>query len=128
MNDELSLFIAKENLKKKTVEQSIAFEDDVSKKRIAILDKEYEYGKISKQKYEEAKILIDVEAKRRQAEIAVNMKKKGQKPKSESAIEKGLVDENLGTPYPGTYEQETAPIKRKGQQERVQKIAFEGKK
>ena len=63
-----------------------------------------------------------------QAAIAVNMKKKGQKPKSESAIEKGIVDENLGLPNPGTYEQETAPIKRKGQQERVQKIAFESKK
>jgi len=49
--------------------------------------------------------------------------------KKESAIEKGLVDENLGMPNPGTYEQETAPLRRKlGQQERVQKIAFEGKK
>lgn len=63
-----------------------------------------------------------------QAAIAVNMKKKGQKPKSESAIEKGIVDENLGLPNPGTYEQETAPIKRKGQQERTQSIAFESKK
>lgn len=71
LNEELSLFVAKENLKKKTVEEQIAFEETVSKKRIAILDKEYEYGKVSKAKYEEAKILIDVEAKRRQAEIAV---------------------------------------------------------
>jgi hypothetical protein len=71
MNDELSLFIAKESLKKKTLEESLSYEDEVSKKRISILDKEYEYGKISKQKYEEQKILIDVEAKRKQAEIAV---------------------------------------------------------
>lgn len=49
------------------------------------------------------------------------------KPKKESAIMKGLVDENLGTPYPGTYEQEYGPYKRKGQ-ERTMKIAFEGKK
>lgn len=49
------------------------------------------------------------------------------KPKKESAIMKGLVDENLGTPYPGTYEQEFGPFKRKGQ-ERTMKIAFEGKK
>lgn len=48
--------------------------------------------------------------------------------KSESAIMRGLVDETLGTPYPGTYEQEMEPFKRKGQQQRVQKIAFEGKK
>lgn len=46
----------------------------------------------------------------------------------ESAIMKGLVDENLGGPYPGTYEQETAAIKIPAKQERVQKIAFEGKK
>ena len=63
-----------------------------------------------------------------QAAIAISMKKKGQKPKQESAIEKGIVDENLGMPYPGTYEQETAPFKRTSQQQRVQKIAFEGKK
>lgn len=46
------------------------------------------------------------------------------KQKRESAIMKGLVDENLGGPYPGTYEQEIAPIKHKAKQERVQKIAF----
>lgn len=63
-----------------------------------------------------------------QAAIAISMKKKGQKPKQESSIIKGLVDENLGTPYPGTYEQETAPIRRPAKQERVMKIAFEGKK
>lgn len=62
-----------------------------------------------------------------QAAIAISMKKKGQKPKQESAIEKGIVDENLGMPYPGTYEQETAPFKRTSKQQRVQKIAFEGK-
>ena len=71
MNDELSLFVAKESLKKKTLEESLSYEDEVSKKRIAILDKEYDYGKISKQKYEEQKILIDVEAKKKQAEITV---------------------------------------------------------
>ena len=71
MNDELSLFVAKESLKKKTLEESLSYEDEVSRKRISILDKEYEYGKISKQKYEEQKILIDVEAKRKQAEITV---------------------------------------------------------
>jgi hypothetical protein len=74
------------------------------------------------------KLLREAANPAQQAAIAVNMKKKGQKPKQESAIEKGIIDENLGTPYPGTYEQETAPIRRKGQQERVQKIAFESKK
>lgn len=59
-----------------------------------------------------------------QAAIAIAMKKAGKKPKGESAIMKGLVDENLGTPYPGTYEQETQQIRKNSQQERVQKIAF----
>lgn len=49
------------------------------------------------------------------------------KPKKESAIMKGLVDENLGTPYPGTYEQEFGPFKRKGS-ERTMKLTTEGKK
>ena len=49
------------------------------------------------------------------------------KPKKESAIMKGLVDENLGTPYPGTYEQETAPFRHKSKQDRVMKMTSEGK-
>ncbi len=40
---------------------------------------------------------------------------------------KGIQNETLGLPYPGTYEQENDPFKRKGQ-ERTMKIAFEGKK
>jgi hypothetical protein len=62
-----------------------------------------------------------------QAAIAIAMKKAGQKPKRESAIMKGLVDETLGTPYPGTYEQETAMIKRKGPQ-RITAMTHESKK
>jgi hypothetical protein len=37
-----------------------------------------------------------------------------EKPKRESAIMKGLVDETKGLPYPGTYEQETENIKSHG--------------
>jgi len=58
-------------------------------------------------------------------------------PAKESSIMKGLQMEgddeeyhtggSLGTPYPGTYEQETAPLRRRGS-ERTLKIAFEGKK
>jgi hypothetical protein len=62
-----------------------------------------------------------------QAAIAIAMKKAGKKPKRESAIMKGLVDETLGTPYPGTYEQETATIKRKGP-ERITAMTYESKK
>ena len=61
-----------------------------------------------------------------QAAIAIAMKKAGKKPKRESAIMKGLVDETLGTPYPGTYEQETSMIKRKGPQ-RITAMTYENK-
>lgn len=44
------------------------------------------------------------------------------KSKKESAIMKGIVDETLGTPYPGTYEQETAAFKSKSKQERITKL------
>jgi len=40
--------------------------------------------------------------------------------------QKGLTLENLGMPYPGTYEQETLPYRTKGQK-RTQSIAFETK-
>ncbi len=49
------------------------------------------------------------------------------KPKKESAIMKGIQNETLGTPYPGTYEQEFGPFKRKGS-ERIMKLTTEGKK
>lgn len=48
------------------------------------------------------------------------------KPKKESAIMKGIVDETLGTPYPGTYEQENKPFMRKGPK-RTMKLTTEGK-
>lgn len=79
MNDELSLFIAKENIKQKTIEESLKFEEDASKKRIEILEKEYAFGKISKTKFEEQKLLIETEAKRKQAELAIeNLEKEKQ--------------------------------------------------
>lgn len=49
------------------------------------------------------------------------------KPKRESAIMKGIVDETLGTPYPGTYEQENKPFMRKGPK-RTMKLTTEGNK
>jgi hypothetical protein len=75
MNDEVSLFIAKENLKSKTLEQSIAFEETSSQKRIAILDKEYAYGKISKAKYDEDIITITNETALKQTQLLLNHSK-----------------------------------------------------
>lgn len=79
MNDELSLFVAIENTKQKTIEESLRFEEEASKKRLEILEKEYAFGKISKTKYEEQKLLIEVETRKRQAELAVeNLEKEAE--------------------------------------------------
>jgi hypothetical protein len=40
---------------------------------------------------------------------------------------KGIQNETLGTPYPGTYEQENDPFKSKGPK-RTMKMTSEGKK
>lgn len=67
MNDDLSLFIATENLKKKSTLESVDFILKVSQKRIEILEKEYAYGKLSKQKYEEELIKISEDSSNQQA-------------------------------------------------------------
>ncbi len=61
MNQELSLFVAKENLKTKTVEQSLIFEQQLSDKRIALLNKELEFGKKSQIQYQQELITIQSE-------------------------------------------------------------------
>jgi len=60
-----------------------------------------------------------------QAAIAIAMKKAGKKPKGESAIMKGLVDETLGMQDPGTYEQMIAPIKTVSKKDRTMKMTSE---
>ena len=79
-------------------------------------------------------IISETANPKKQAAIAIAMKKAGKKPKKESAIMKGIQFEgndeefhtggSLGTPYPSTYEQETLPYRTKGQK-RTQAIAFE---
>lgn len=72
MNEELALYIAKNQTENKSVEESLRFEQEVSKKRLAILKQEFDYGKISKQKYEEQKLLIEFESAKKQAQIGID--------------------------------------------------------
>jgi len=71
MNSELSKFILKENQKRKTLEESITFEESVMQKRLAILEKELQFGKKIKSEYEAEKLQIEYESKQKIAELAV---------------------------------------------------------
>lgn len=71
MNDELQIFQTRESQKKKTLEQSIAFEQQVMQKRIDILNKEKEFGKKTATQYQAEKLQIEVEGKQKIAELAV---------------------------------------------------------
>lgn len=56
----------------------------------------------------------------------VKCRKKGAKNWGTGGKKNESIEENLGMPYPGTYEQETLPYRTKGQK-RTQSIAFETK-
>lgn len=71
MNDELQVFQIKESKKKKSLADSLAYEDQVMQKRLAILDKEKEFGKKTVTQYEAEKLQIEVEASQKKAELAV---------------------------------------------------------
>ena len=71
MNDELQVYQIKESRKNKTLEQSIAFEEQVMQRRLAILNKEKEFGKKTVTQYEAEKLQIEAESKGKIAELAV---------------------------------------------------------
>lgn len=94
LNEELALFIAIQRNKDQSAEERILFEQDLSDQRIAILDKEYEYGRISKQKYEEQKLTILYESSRKQAEISIaNLEFELQN--NQASLDDKLLKENL---------------------------------
>ncbi len=71
MNAELQKFILKESAKRKTLEESITYEENIMKKRIAILEKEKQFGKKIQAEYELEKLQIEAESKGKIAELAV---------------------------------------------------------
>ena len=71
MNDQLQIFEIKESKKIKTFEESLKYEDVLAQKRLAILDKEKQYGKKTTTEYEAEKLQIKVETDRKKAELSV---------------------------------------------------------
>lgn len=71
LNDELALFIAINKIEKKTFADQIIFEQELSDKRLAILEKEFAFGKKSKAKYEEEKLNIEKETLEKQAILSI---------------------------------------------------------
>lgn len=71
MNDELQIFQTREAQKKKTLEESLKFEDEVMQKRLEILNKEKEFGKKTESQYQSERLQIEVETTRKKAELSV---------------------------------------------------------
>lgn len=75
MNQELNLFVAKENLKIKSVQQSVVYEQQYSQMRIDILEKEYAFGKKSKLQYDAEIIQITQDTSLKLNELILNRSK-----------------------------------------------------
>ena len=67
----LDLYIAEQGTKKQSLQDSLDFEKTVSDKKIEILKKEFEAGKISKTKYESEKLNISSAYLKMQSDLAV---------------------------------------------------------
>lgn len=70
-NEELALYIAQNDGKKKSLADELAYEEGVRNKRLANNEFEYSKGKISKTAYETAKLNITSDFAKAQADIAV---------------------------------------------------------
>lgn len=70
--DEISLFMAQQSIKKKALADELAFEEQLSKKRLALLEREFKAGKMSKTAYEAEKLNISNEFLKKQAEATIN--------------------------------------------------------
>jgi len=69
--DEIDLFIAQQGIKKKALADELAFEEQLSKKRLALLEREYKAGKMSKTAYETEKLNISNEFLKKQMDSIV---------------------------------------------------------
>ncbi len=69
--EEIDLFIAQQGYKEKSLQEQLNFEEQLSQKRLELLEREYKAGKISKTKYETDKLNISQEFLKKQAEATV---------------------------------------------------------
>ena len=69
--EELAQYIAQQGIKKKSFEDELKFEEELSKKRKAILEKEYKNGKVTKTAYETEKLNISNEFLAKQRDLTI---------------------------------------------------------
>lgn len=69
--EELDLFLAKQGVKAKSQQEELKIAEEISNKKLDILEAEFRAGKISKTAYETAKLEITQEYAQKQAEVAV---------------------------------------------------------
>lgn len=69
--EELALYLAQQGTKAKSLQEELKIAEDVSKKKLSILEAEFNAGKISKTAYETAKLEITQEYAQKQADVAV---------------------------------------------------------
>lgn len=67
----LALFVAEQGFRKKTQEESLAFEEQITQKKIAILDAELAAKKISQTQYDAQKLTLSNDLLKKQADAAV---------------------------------------------------------
>lgn len=68
---ELEQFTLLNKGRQQNIQEEIDFAQELSNKRLAILDKEYKAGQHSKQEYELAKLLLSEQAQKEEAEIVI---------------------------------------------------------
>lgn len=72
MEDELRFYIASQGTKKKSMEEQLAFEKEVTRQSLDILKKELEAKKISRREYEAAVLEIQNEFASKQVQLAID--------------------------------------------------------
>lgn len=69
--EEIDLYIQSQGIKKKSLEDELKFEEELSKKRLALLDREFKAGKITKTAYEAEKLRISNEFAQKQVDATI---------------------------------------------------------
>jgi hypothetical protein len=72
-NENIELYLAQQGIKAKTLEEEFLIEQELTKKRLALLETELKSGTISKTKYEAEKLNIANEFLLKQSELAVEI-------------------------------------------------------
>lgn len=72
LNEQLALYVAKGKLRQMSSSEAIKYEQEVADQQNAIIDKQLQYGLVSKAKAETDKLAIEAETRQKQAQIAAD--------------------------------------------------------